>query len=197
VSVRERTTHVCTRRRTFSFSNRLDMVGAISNAQTHTPLVVKANCGIMASQPWHKPLSLIDRMFGESNPSGSVSGESGTSGPVTTGVTQLPANLQGDADDAPIKRAPVWLYLLPVAGAPLAHNLMTLSHAYPAQKKLLLGGVVAATATMVFNRLYLMADAGYACAEGEIVERTALGVRTSSQHRDAPASAAGAATAMR
>ena len=54
-----------------------------------------------------------------------------------------------------------WLYLMPVAGAPIAHVLVSATNmAHSKQvKSLLWGGVVLSTVTMVINRLWLLDDA--------------------------------------
>ena len=71
-----------------------------------------------------------------------------------------------DSDaDAP-NRIPRWLYILPIAGAPLAHIFVSSMKKYPAFKRPLAVAVVLSTISMVGNRLYLMGDAGYPGAEG-------------------------------
>jgi len=54
-----------------------------------------------------------------------------------------------------------WVYLLPVAGAPIAHVFVSATKNTQSLKvkRWLLGGVVLSTVTMVFNRLWLMEDA--------------------------------------
>mmetsp|Transcript_21015 Transcript_21015/g.33821 ORF Transcript_21015/g.33821 Transcript_21015/m.33821 type:complete len:117 (-) Transcript_21015:195-545(-) len=56
-----------------------------------------------------------------------------------------------------------WIYLGPIAAAPLAHIFVTLyrSATTPLQKRLVVGGVVASTAMAVGMRMVLMVHAGY------------------------------------
>jgi hypothetical protein len=64
-----------------------------------------------------------------------------------------------------------WAYLVPVIGAPIAHIFVSTMTKFPAHKKLLLTGVIVSTATMVANRLFLMADAGYPGGERQKHDR--------------------------
>jgi hypothetical protein len=64
------------------------------------------------------------------------------------------------------KRKAQWKYLLPILGAPLAHNAVTfLRDAPPLRRKILFASVFALTATAVCTRLWLMGDSGYPGAE--------------------------------
>jgi hypothetical protein len=64
-----------------------------------------------------------------------------------------------------------WIYLLPVMGAPLAHMFVSGLASYPKKKQyavkrnIMITGIVVSTATMIWNRLWLMSHAGYPGAE--------------------------------
>lgn len=81
------------------------------------------------------------------------------------------------------RRAPQWIYLLPVAGAPLAHIFVSLAkRAPPPRARMWLAATAAATAAAVGNRMWLMADAGYPGQERDKPER---------EHEVAPAGPGG------
>src|SRR4051794_32229104 len=65
-------------------------------------------------------------------------------------------------------RVPQWLYLVPVAGAPLAHFAVTSAAQWPRRRRFFLALVAAATVTAVGNRLFLMGHAGYPGEEGGV-----------------------------
>jgi hypothetical protein len=72
-----------------------------------------------------------------------------------------------EGGDASAQRRRVqWLYLLPVAGAPVAHLFVTATAQFPKRRRVLLALVAGATVTAVLNRLWLMGDAGYPGYEG-------------------------------
>ena len=54
-----------------------------------------------------------------------------------------------------------WIYLLPIAAAPLAHNAVSLAREYPARFRVFTSIAALLTVGAVANRLYLMADSGY------------------------------------
>lgn len=65
-----------------------------------------------------------------------------------------------------IQRTKRWLYILPVAAAPLAHIFVSMMKQHPQYRRPLLGLVVASTVLAVGNRVFLMQDAGYPGVEG-------------------------------
>ncbi len=69
-----------------------------------------------------------------------------------------------------MQRKTRWLYLLPVVFAPTAHIFVTAAHTYPARRKVFLGLVAAATLGAVYQRLWLMEDAGYPAGDGQVDE---------------------------
>eukprot|EP00934_Nitzschia_sp_Nitz4_P001503 Nitzschia sp. Nitz4//scaffold109_size72162//53651//54019//NITZ4_005854-RA/size72162-processed-gene-0.19-mRNA-1//1//CDS//3329532787//1503//frame0 len=75
--------------------------------------------------------------------------------------TQQP--MQGGDDQLHIVRERQWMYLGPIAAAPLAHICVTLYRdaKTPLQKRMVIGGVIGSTFLAVGMRLVLMAHAGY------------------------------------
>lgn len=59
-----------------------------------------------------------------------------------------------------------WIYLLPVATAPIAHILVSASTRYKKYRTPILGLVAISTAVAVWQRLYFMKHSGYPGAEG-------------------------------
>lgn len=62
------------------------------------------------------------------------------------------------------QRKTQWIYLLPIAGAPIAHVLVSSTHLFskrPHLKRWVWIGVGISTVSMVLNRLWLMNHAGY------------------------------------
>lgn len=74
-----------------------------------------------------------------------------------------PADLSTSTGGVP--RAPVWLYLVPIVGAPLAHIFVSATTRFPQHKRLLWGAVGVSTVAMLVNRMVLMHDAGYPGSE--------------------------------
>ena len=69
-----------------------------------------------------------------------------------------------EQQEAAVVRERQWLYLGPIAAAPIAHICVTLyrGSTNPQTKRLLLGaGIIGSTVTTVGIRLYLMSHAGY------------------------------------
>ena len=80
-------------------------------------------------------------------------------------------------------RSRQWMYLGPVAAAPLAHIAVTAykSAKTPTQRKwILIGGIIGSTVATVGMRLYLMKHAGYAGApsSGHMASARTLNVTT-------------------
>lgn len=69
-------------------------------------------------------------------------------------------------NEAKTLRKVQWIYVVPVALAPLAHIFVTGAATFPKHKKVFFALVGAATAGAVANRMWLMADAGYPGMEG-------------------------------
>ena len=82
-------------------------------------------------------------------------------------TTMQHANRLDAADRAVVRRVPQWQYVVPIAGAPVAHWFVSfIRGAPPARQRVLKLAVVGATAAAVGTRLWLMGDAGYPGAEG-------------------------------
>jgi len=82
------------------------------------------------------------------------------------------ASLGHHADGPAVRifRKPQWIYIVPVALAPLAHIFVTATATFPRHRRFWLGLVGLATIGAVTNRMWLMADSGYPGAEGDKME---------------------------
>ena len=78
-----------------------------------------------------------------------------------------------------------WMYLGPIAAAPLAHIGVTLfrSAKTPLQKQLIMGGIVGTTVLTVGMRLVLMAHAGYPGGPNTQMAERERCVSTSEKHK--------------
>ena len=70
-------------------------------------------------------------------------------------------------DLEPKRRVPQWIYLAPIALAPVAHWLVTAAAQHRRVARPLLLACVGFTAAAVANRLVLMGHAGYPGSEGD------------------------------
>lgn len=91
-----------------------------------------------------------------------------------------------------------WIYLLPIAAAPLAHNAVSLARHYPSRFRPLLALAAGLTAAAVANRLVLMADSGYPGQERvdptRFIDSQLIKIGSHHEPPDAGAGAAAAAT---
>ena len=87
-----------------------------------------------------------------------------------TAATVMEHTARSGTDAMLQRRKARWLYLLPVALAPTAHIFVTAAHTFPTRRKMFLGLVALATAGAVYQRLWLMEDAGYPAGSGQIDE---------------------------
>lgn len=69
------------------------------------------------------------------------------------------------------ERRPQWIYLVPVAGAPLAHIAVSLAKRHPTKWRSWAAVAGWLTVAAVASRMFLMADSGYPGQEAVNVDR--------------------------